>query len=277
MKVTALIPDSAPGVYAQDVCAFAEAFRQIQADLILLPGVSRVKRAAAAGALRAGVALDTNIVEARLENDSVLVRRWFYRQRILAEFTRPARPWVLVTDPALFDTIAESLGAERVALPPAAGETRTRQLEVVPAAAGGADTLRPDSPLLFVAGAGWMKAQADGEAHLTDAAGLITGFLAKSGASLGTSKSLVDMPEVASAFPFMSHLNQVGQTGATPRHAKGLSTCCHGEEPHAVGWRFVTERRAVNLDANCGWAQGKADVLYVADAFEVVRELNKVL
>ena len=112
---------------------------------------------------------------------------------------------------------------------------------------------------------------------LYEAAATITGFLAKSGASLGSSKSLVDMPEAAQAFSFMSHMNQVGQTGATPRHPKGLSTCCHGEEPHVVGWRFVNERRAVNLDANCGWAQGKADVLYVADAFEVMKKVNELL
>ncbi|MBL8223343.1 MAG: electron transfer flavoprotein subunit alpha, partial [Bryobacterales bacterium] len=77
--------------------------------------------------------------------------------------------------------------------------------------------------------------------------------------------------------PFLSHLNQVGQTGSTPRHPKGLATCCHGEEPHVVGWRFIQDRRAVNLDANCGWARGKADVLYVADAFEVMEELNRLL
>ena len=85
------------------------------------------------------------------------------------------------------------------------------------------------------------------------------------------------MPEAAAAFKFMSHMNQVGQTGSTPRHAKGLSTCCHGEEPHVVGWRFVNERRAVNLDANCGWAQGKADVVYVADAFAVMKKVNELL
>jgi electron transfer flavoprotein alpha subunit len=44
-----------------------------------------------------------------------------------------------------------------------------------------------------------------------------------------------------------------------------------------VGWRFVTERRAVNMDANCGWAQGKADVLYVADAFSVMEKVNALL
>jgi len=107
---------------------------------------------------------------------------------------------------------------------------------------------------------------------------LILGFLNKAQASLGSSKSLVDQGgEGHGVMSFMSHLNQVGQTGATPRHAKGLSTCCHGEEPHVVGWRFINERRAVNLDANCGWAQGKADVLYVADAFKVMEKVNELL
>ena len=39
----------------------------------------------------------------------------------------------------------------------------------------------------------------------------------------------------------------------------------------------MTQRRAINLDPNCGWARGKADVLYVADAFEVMRHLLGVL
>jgi hypothetical protein len=142
---------------------------------------------------------------------------------------------------------------------------------------GGESTIRPDANLLFVAGAGWTKKQADGAMHLADAASAITTFLSKSGASLGSSKSLVDMPEAAEALSFMSHMNQVGQTGSTPRHAKGLSTCCHGEEPHVVGWRFINERRAINLDANCGWAQGKADVVYVADAFEVMKKVNELM
>jgi electron transfer flavoprotein alpha subunit len=129
-----------------------------------------------------------------------------------------------------------------------------------------------------VAGAGWTKAQPDGKVHTPDAAKLILGFLQKSQASLGGSKSLVDLSgEGQAVLPFMTHLNQIGQTGATPRHPKGLATCCHGEEPHTVGWRFVSERRAVNLDPNCGWARGKADVLYVADAFAVMATVNALL
>ena len=77
--------------------------------------------------------------------------------------------------------------------------------------------------------------------------------------------------------PFLTHMNQIGQTGATPRHAKGLSTCCHGEEPHVVGWRFIGERRAISLDPNCGWTRGKADVVYVADAFQVMARVNALL
>jgi electron transfer flavoprotein alpha subunit len=140
-----------------------------------------------------------------------------------------------------------------------------------------AQTIRPDARLLFVAGAGWCKKQADGKTHLPEAEATILKFLRGSGASLGGSKSLVDQTgENQAVLGFMTHLNQVGQTGATPRHPKGLSTCCHGEEPHVVGWRFINERRAVNLDPSCGWARGKADVLYVADAFQVIAKLNSL-
>lgn len=43
------------------------------------------------------------------------------------------------------------------------------------------------------------------------------------------------------------------------------------------GWRFINERRAINLDSNCGWARGKADVLYVADAFQAMVRVNALL
>jgi electron transfer flavoprotein alpha subunit len=44
-----------------------------------------------------------------------------------------------------------------------------------------------------------------------------------------------------------------------------------------VGWRFVGERRAISLDPNCGWTRGKADVVYVADAFQVMAKVNALL
>ena len=269
---------SGQGSFAQDKPALAEAIKTSGADIVLLPGTSRVRRAVGAAALCAGAQVNTNVVSLAIDGEAVTAQRWLYRQRILVTFSRAARPWVIVTDPSLFAEICAKAGVEPAALDPApATSSRTKVNGLVAASGGGESTIKPDAKLLFVAGAGWTKKQADGATHLAEAATTITGFLAKSGASLGSSKSLVDMPEAAEAFKFMSHMNQVGQTGATPRHAKGLSTCCHGEEPHVVGWRFIGERRAVNLDANCGWAQGKADVLYVADAFEVMKKVNELL
>ncbi len=266
------------GTFAKDVPAIADAIKSSGAEIVLLPGNSRVKRSAAAAAMRAGAEIDTNVVDLDVADGKAVARRWVYRQRIFTAFSRAARPWVIVTDPSLFGEICGKVGAEEAAFAEAAdAATRTAVVGEESAVTGGESTIKPDAKLLFVAGAGWTKKQADGALHFDEAAAEITGFLAKSGASLGSSKSLVDMPEAAAAFKFMSHMNQVGQTGATPRHQKGLSTCCHGEEPHVVGWRFVNERRAVNLDANCGWAQGKADVVYVADAFAVMKKVNELL
>jgi electron transfer flavoprotein alpha subunit len=278
MKIVALTQAEANGTFAQDVPLFADAIKASGADIVIAPATSRFKRSMPAAAIRAGADIDTNVTDVTVEGDTVKARRWVYRQRILATFTRTLRPWVILTDPALFNDIVAKLGVtEKTELAAASGDTRTVCNGVQAAGNGGESTIRPDANLLFVAGAGWTKKQADGAMHLADAASAITTFLSKSGASLGSSKSLVDMPEAAEALSFMSHMNQVGQTGSTPRHAKGLSTCCHGEEPHVVGWRFINERRAINLDANCGWAQGKADVVYVADAFEVMKKVNELM
>lgn len=265
------------GTFAKDVPAIAEAIKSSGAEIVILPGNSRVKRSAAAAALRAGAEIDTNVVDFEVADGKAVASRWVYRQRIFTKFTRQASCWVIVADPTLFAGICAKAGAVETAFAEGSAATRTTVNGVENAGGGSESTIKPDSDLLFVAGAGWTKKQADGALHLEGAASAITGFLAKSGASLGSSKSLVDMPEAAAAFSFMSHMNQVGQTGTTPRHKKGLSTCCHGEEPHVVGWRFVNERRAVNLDANCGWAQGKADVVYVADAFAVMEKVNELL
>jgi electron transfer flavoprotein alpha subunit len=186
---------------------------------------------------------------------------------------------VLLVDPGAVPAAAPVPGAppavEKVAVALPAART---QVTGVRAPSAGEQTIRPDAKLLFVAGAGWTKKQPDGAPHPERAEALILAFLRAAGASLGSSKSLVDQAgEGQKVFEFMTHLNQVGQTGATPRHPKGLATCCHGEEPHVVGWRFIRERRAVNLDANCGWARGKADVLYVADAFAVMEKVNALL
>jgi electron transfer flavoprotein alpha subunit len=263
--------------YATDAAAAEALCRAANASIVLAPGTSRFTRIAAGVAHRLGGFVDTHIT-ALGGTETVEASRWFYRQRIEAVLSRSARPWFLLLDAgthAAFVGDAAAAQVEEIAvqLP----EIRTT-VSGFRAPALGAQTIRPDAKLLFVAGAGWTKKQPDGQVHVAEAGELILGFLHATNASLGSSKSLVDQGgEGNSVLPFLTHLNQIGQTGATPRHAKGLSTCCHGEEPHVVGWRFIGSRRAISLDPNCGWTRGKADVVYVADAFPVMAKLNALL
>jgi electron transfer flavoprotein alpha subunit len=270
--------DFAVSRYVSDAAAFEALVRKSEPSLVIAPTTSRLTRVLPGVAQRVGGRVDTHVTGLEVEGADLRIERWYYRQRMLAMLTREGRPWFIIIDGGAFEAwsgASDSATVESVTvdLPP----LRTRVVGEQ-AAAAGAETIRPDASLLFVAGAGWTKKQPDGQAHVKEAEALILGFLGESGASLGSSKSLVDQSgEGQEVLSFMTHLNQVGQTGSTPRHPKGLATCCHGEEPHVVGWRFIKERRAVNLDPNCGWVQGKADVLYVADAFQVVAKVNEML
>jgi len=263
--------------YATDAAACEALCRAAQATIVLAPGSARFARIAAGVAHRLGGFIDTHIT-AIAGTDSVEATRWFYRQRVEAVLSRDARPWFLLLDSGTNTAFAGESGAaqvEQVAVELPAPRTTVSGIR---APMQDAQTIRPDARMLFVTGAGWTKKQPDGQIHAVEAGDLILGFLRQTGASLGSSKSLVDQRgEDQPVLPFLTHMNQIGQTGATPRHAKGLSTCCHGEEPHVVGWRFIGDRRAVSLDPNCGWTRGKADVVYIADAFAVMAKLNALL
>jgi len=275
--LAATSPELAEPRFSSDAAACEALCRAAAPSIVLAPGSSRFTRVLPAVAHRLGGVTDTHIT-LLTGGAKVEATRWFYRQRVEAVITRTARPWFLLLDAGTRTAYAGSGAAptvEAVALTLPALRTKVLGIK---APKQDEQTIRPDAELLFVAGAGWTKKQADGQVHATDAEALILGFLRNADASLGSSKSLVDQSgENQSVLNFMTHLNQIGQTGSTPRHAKGLSTCCHGEEPHVVGWRFVNERRAINLDANCGWARGKADVVYIADAFAVMERVNALL
>ena len=264
--------------YSTDASAAEALARASGAALVLAPATSRWSRAISGAAFRLNGRVDTHATSIMIQNSVPAVTRWFYRQRMEAVLTRQQRPWFVLLDSgcvAPWQGVPGTAPVELVAVDAPATRTSVTGIQAPKA---DEQTIRPDADLLFVAGAGWTKKQADGAVHGSEAESLILGFLRAAKASLGGSKSLVDLSgEGEAVLGFMTHLNQVGQTGSTPRHPKGLSTCCHGEEPHAVGWRFISERRAINLDANCGWARGKADVLYVADAFAVIREVNRLL
>jgi electron transfer flavoprotein alpha subunit len=266
--------------YTTDAVAAEAICKAAQATIIVAPATSRWNRVLPGVAQRFGGRVDTHVTGVSAIGEKVTVNRWYYRQRMEAALQRSQRPWFVLIDPGSQspcqcgggDAAVENVA---VVLPDSAKRTTVIGLREPRA---DAQTIRPDAQLLFVAGAGWTKKQTDGRTHVPEAEKLIRDFLQLTRASLGSSKSLVDQSgEGQAVLSFLSHLNQIGQTGATPRHPKGLSTCCHGEEPHTVGWRFIAERRAINLDPNCGWARSKADVLYVADAFAVLAKVNELL
>jgi len=263
--------------YASDAAGCEALVRAAEATVVLAPESSRFARVLPGVAHRVGGFVDTHITSVA-KGETLEATRWYYRQRVEAVVRRETSPWFLLLDAgtrAAWSGSGAAPAVEGVAVTLPALRTT---VSGVKAPKQDEQTIRPDAKILFVAGAGWTKKQADGQVHAEDAEQLILGFLHGADASLGSSKSLVDQGgENQAVLKFMTHLNQIGQTGATPRHPKGLSTCCHGEEPHVVGWRFVNERRAINLDANCGWARGKADVLYVADAFKVMAKVNELL
>lgn len=272
--------DFAKPRFASDAAAAEALCRAVSPSLILAPGTSRLQRALPSLAPRLHGQVDTHITSLAASEGVVYATRWFYRQRLEGVIQRDTRPWILLLDSGCHEpwrgaSCRTQVEEVTVALPSEAKRTTVVEIR---APRSDAQTIRPEAELLFVAGAGWTKKQSDGKVHPERAETLILDFLRTSGASLGGSKSLVDQSgENQAVLGFMTHMNQVGQTGATPRHPKGLSTCCHGEEPHVVGWRFIHERRAINLDPNCGWARGKADVLYVADAFQVMEKVNALL
>jgi electron transfer flavoprotein alpha subunit len=263
--------------YATDAAACEALCRAAQATIVLAPASARFARVAAGVAHRLGGFIDTHIT-AISNGDAIEATRWFYRQRVEAVLSRDARPWFLLLDAGTHAAFGGERGSSLVGGIPVQLPTIRTTVSGLREPKQDQQTIRPDAKLLLVAGAGWTKKQPDGQTHAAEAGELILGFLKATGASLGSSKSLVDQgSEGQSVLPFLTHMNQIGQTGATPRHAKGLSTCCHGEEPHVVGWRFIAERRAISLDPNCGWTRGKADVVYVADAFQVMSKLNALL
>lgn len=269
--------DFAQPRYSSDAAAAEALAKAASATVVVAPHTSRLARILAGVAYRLGGCIDTH-VNAIANSDKLSITRWFYRQRMEGVLSRTKRPWFLLVDSgcaAAYTGAATEVTSEKIEAALAPARTQTVGLHVPDK---GQQTIRPDAELLFVAGAGWTKKQKDGQPHAQEAEQLIMDFLRLSQGSLGSTKSLTDISgEGQAVLQCMSHLNQVGQTGSTPRHPKGLSTCCHGEEPHVVGWRFIHERRAINLDANCGWARGKADVLYVADAFEVMRKVNELM
>jgi electron transfer flavoprotein alpha subunit len=194
-----------------------------QATIILAPATSRWNRVLPGVAQRLGGRADTHVTGLSASDGKLSVSRWYYRQRMEAVLQRTQRPWVILVDPGSQPAWQGERGTATLqTVPVNVPETCNRTTVVgVREPPADAQTIRPDATLLLVAGAGWTKKQADGQPHVKDAEKLIHDCLKLARASLGSSKSLVDLGgEGHAVLSFLTHLNQIGQTGSTPRHRR---------------------------------------------------------
>ena len=201
------------GRYATDTAAAEAICRAAGAELILAPGTSRWMRALPGVAQRIGAKVDSHVVGLSVDGGSAVARRWVYRNRMEATLSRPGQMWVVLLDSGAAQVWAGAAGAGTLVtrLSASVATARTTVLRVE-APEADQQTIRPDAKLLLVAGAGWTKKQKDGQTHIAEAAELIPDLLRLTQASLGSSKSLVDLGsegEVGAAVP---HASAPGRT-----------------------------------------------------------------
>ncbi|MBW1878201.1 MAG: electron transfer flavoprotein subunit alpha, partial [Deltaproteobacteria bacterium] len=180
--------------YASDAAAAEALCRAANADIVVAAGTSRCSRMLPGVAHRLGGRVDTHVTSISVGEGAPVVTRWFYRQRIQAVLQRSERPWLVLVAPGAHEPYGGEAGVAEVeeiavSLPETSRRTRVTGIQAPPS---DEQTIRPDAPLLFVAGAGWTKKQRDGQAHTDEAEALILDFLRRSRASLGSTKSLVE-------------------------------------------------------------------------------------
>lgn len=211
-------PDFVHPRYSTDAAAAEAICRATSPEFVIAPSTSRCLRVIPGVAQRLSGQVDTHIMSIETADSRVSAKRWFYRQRLEAVIQRDARPWFLLMDSGCHEPWTgtarpANIEAINVHLAP---DYKRSVFAGIRTPNSNAQTIRPDAKLLFVAGAGWCKKQADGKTHVPEAEVAILSFLQNSGASLGGSKSLVDQSgENQAVLGFMTHLNQVGQTGST--------------------------------------------------------------
>ena len=141
-----------------------------------------------------------------------------------------------------------------------------------------AQTIRPDAKLLFVAGAGWTKKQADGQIHASEAGKLILGLPARYqrlARQQQIARGSTRRGSAGAALPYPHEPDWPDRRHATP--LQGLVDLLPWRRTARGGLALYRRAPRHHLDPNCGWTRGKADVVYVADAFQVMAKVNALL
>ena len=174
--------------------------------LILAAHTSRWARALPGVAARLGGRIDTHATRIAEVNGVPAVTRWFYRQRMEAVLTRSQRPWLVLLEAGCFAAWAGRSRQRRGGV--RRGGQAPNRAPRSPACARRRPASRPSVPTPSCcsspAPAG-PRSRPTAQTHPEEAEQLILGFLRASQASLGGSKSLVDLSgEGEAVLPFMT-------------------------------------------------------------------------
>ena len=148
-------------------------------------------RVLAGVAHRLNACVDTHVSSLELLNGELCATRWFYRQRIEGVFVATHGPGLCYSNPAASSAWTGAPAEARVEQVPVTLPEGSKRTEVIGIRApmSDAQTIRPDSNLLFVAGAGWTKKQADGKPHVDQAENSDSRFPSQLGCVVGWHKS----------------------------------------------------------------------------------------
>ena len=271
-------PALANGVYGGDLAAAEAIAKAVSPEVVVAPATSRLSRALPGLAVRLDGRVDTHLSGLKAVDGKPVASRWFYRQRMEGTLTREERPWIVTLDSGCADAFegAGSADVEAVVVDLSGVRTKHAGMECV---SEDQQTIRPDADVLLVAGAGWTKKQADGGVHVDVAETLILDFLGTTKASLGSSKSLVDISGEGGGGHLVSDAHAPG--GGRPAHPHAIPRDC---PPAATArspmwWAGALSASAAPSTPTRAAAgrRGKCDVLYVGDAFEIMKKVNELL
>ena len=233
--------------------AWAQAIVELEPEVVVAPGTDRGHEVLARVAARLGVPLATNVVEAEVDGDALLLTRQRWGGSLLEEARLTGTPKLLTVAPHAVETRPAGVTTTVEEFTPTLGDehflVRVTRREEPSSGAVRLDTAR------IVVGGGRGVGSKEGFEPLEELANLL-------GGAVGGSRVVTNLG-------WRPHSDQVGQTGA--RIAPDLYIACgvSGAIQHIVGCKGAKRILVINKDQNAPIVS-RADWAVIGDLHEIV-------
>lgn len=243
--------DAAFAQYTTDAYANALAELLKDADVVVFGASMQGKDLAGRLAAKLDTSVAVDCTALAVEGGKVKATRPIYAGKVYADIVINAKPQMVTLRPNVFDVVEVGGQAAVETISAAAGEVKTKVVDVVKDAGGKIDLTEA---LVIISGGRGMKDGANFEI-LETLAGQLNG-------AVGASRSAVDAG-------WRPHRDQVGQTGKVVTPNLYIACGISGAIQHLAGMGSSKVIVAINKDADAPIFQ-KADFCVVADLFDVV-------